>query len=237
EENDFTVLLFSQIDNERAQTIQQTFIATDEISLSKEFNRTEIDSIRQIPGRRIKSRALKKDGKIVRNEEGVALMEYVEEKLQVEADSIGHIFAATSSNLLANNFISLAEVRSDSIGIVGYDDWLDFSLMSYEQLQRIGVYFISPLYVDSQKESAIQFKSKVEDQLYTQPSQYHHLGYELVLSVGRLLNEHGVYFQKELPNDYIFPGSLMQGIEYGSFRDNQVVPINVLQDFSIIRKN
>ena len=119
EEEGFFVVQFDRLSNEDAQQIQIDFTEQFEVRLDTMYTQPEIDSISLIPGRIVRTRSLRNEstGRIIRNNEGKEVTEYYEVKFTIQPDSIGHIFAATSSNVLATNFISKVAVRSDSIGI------------------------------------------------------------------------------------------------------------------------
>ncbi len=239
EKDSFFVIQFARLSNLDAQQIQKDFTEQYEVRLDTMYSQQEIDSIALLPGRIVRTRSLRNEatGRIIRDNNGEDVIESYEVKFTVQPDSIGHIFAATSSNVLANNFISMVEVRSDSIGIIGYEDWLDFSLMSYSQLERLQVDFLSPSYYDEDSEDFQDVNSRFIQQIGTAPSEYHIYGYELVQQLGHLMNEHGKYFQRGLSGGDFFPGYLMEGLEYGPYKDNQVVPITTLRDLILENQN
>jgi len=235
EKDSFFVVRFERMTNESAQQVQKDFTEQFEVRLDTDFSREEMDSINLIPGRYVKTRPLrdKDDGLIIRDEEGEPVLEYYENRFNVEEDSIGHMFVASESNLLANNFISLSEVRSDTIGIIGYQEWLQFPTISYDQLERLNIAFISPDYFKSGSPQYEKLSKTFIEKIGREPDKYHFIGYELIYQLGLLLKEHGKYFQKGLRNGDFIPGELMKGLEYGSFNDNQVVPMTVLENLRL----
>ena len=238
QQDSFFVVRFERISNESAQQVQKDFIEQYEARLDTLYDRQQLDSIALLPGRFVKTRPLRNErtNRVLKDRNGEDLLEYYENRFTVKEDSIGHIFAATSSNLLANNFISLAEVRSDTIGIVGYEDWLDFSLIAYDQIERLGVSMISPTYYDIDSERFKETKERFMKAIAKQPSEYHLLGYELMMQLGRLLNENGKYFQRGLVKGDFVPGILMNGMRYGPYNDNQVVPILRLENLRLVNQ-
>lgn len=233
----FFVVRFERITNESAQQVQKDFIEQYEVRLDTLYSREEMDSIAMIAGRFVKTRPLRdeKSGRILKKD-GEDVLEYYENRFTVKEDSIGHIFAATSSNLLANNFISLAEVRSDTIGIIGYEDWLDFSLVAYDQLERLGVSFVSPGYYDIENSVYESVVERFIEKVGREPGEYHIIGYELMMQLGRLLDQHGKYFQRGLIDGEMIPGILMKGMRYGPNNDNQVVPLTKLEDLRLVEQ-
>lgn len=235
----FFVVRFDRLTNEDAQQIQKDFTEQYEVRLDTMYSQEEIDSLGTLPGRIVRSRSLRNErtGRIIRDNSGNEVTEYYEVKFTIQPDSIGHIFAATSSNLLANNFISMVEVRSDTIGIIGYENWLEFSLVSYDQLERLQINFVSPSYVDTETAVYQEVRRQFIEETGTAPSEYHIYGYELIWQLGKLMKENGKYFQQGLEGNDALPGYLMEGIKYGPFQDNQVVPITTLKNLRLVNQH
>lgn len=237
EANNFFVIRFEQITNEKAQIIRRDFTQTNQIRLSKSYTEEEIDSAR-LNGRYIKSKLLRRNntGALIKDENGDPITVFYENRFRIKKDSIGHVFVATSSNLLANNFISLSEIRNDTIGLIGYDNWLSFSTTSYNQLERLGVAFISPSLVNKDTEDFDTVKNSFINTIGCEPGEYHVIGYELVYQLGLLFSENGKYFQRGLMNNEYKDGKLMYGLKYGSNNDNQIVPVTKLEKLELINQ-
>ena len=239
EEEGYFVVRFYRLNNEDAQQIQKDFTEQYEYRIDTIYSQVEMDSIAEIPGRIVRTRSLRNEstGRIIRDEEGEEVIETYEMKFSIQPDSIGHIFAATSSNLLANNLISMIEVRTDSIGLIGYENWLDFSLVSYDQLERLQINFLSPTFYDRTSNNYSRLAEDFVREVGVMPNEYHIYGYELTMQVGRLLSQYGVYPQRGWSNGDKIEGTLMEGLRYGIFQDNQVVPITTLEDLELINQN
>lgn len=235
----FFVARFERLSKEDALKIQHDFTEQYELRLDTIYSRAEIDSIGLLPGRFVRTRPLRsvRDGRVLKNRNGENRLEYYEMKFFIEPDSIGHIFAATSSNLLVKHLISLVEVRSDTIGLIGYDSWLNFNLLSYNQLERIGVSMISTSYFDKSKFEYERVKRKFIQKIGDTPNEYHLTGYELIMQLGRLMDDNGKYFQRGLIDGNITSGIIMEGLKYGGFNDNQIVPILKLENLQIKKVN
>lgn len=236
EADSFNVVFYDQLTNEDALKLQLDFTEQYEEVLDS-LTQDEIDSIALIPNRFVRSRVVRDEntGRIVRDRNGEDLLEYYEMKFTIPFDTIGHIFAATGSNLFANNMISLTEVRGDSIGIIGYDNWLDFRLTSYTQLERLNVSLIHTSYFNNEKASEIA--EKIGKTYWTKASEFHLLGYELIMQVGHLFEKHGKHFHRGLISGEYIDGYLMEGLSYGPYRDNQVVPIVTIEDLTLNVQN
>lgn len=148
---------------------------------------------------------------------------WYEEVWKIGRDSIGHIMVASSNTLLATNSISAMEIRPDRIPLIGREDWLDIPQVNFEQVERIGAVMIAPSYVDMSQSAYRKFQAAYLNKFKTIPSQNACLGYETIVSIGRLLHQNGTYFQAGMAEGQPVKGMLLPGIEYGYSNDNQTV--------------
>ncbi|MDE0470669.1 MAG: hypothetical protein OXH57_01915, partial [Ekhidna sp.] len=96
--------------------------------------------------------------------------------------------------------------------------------------------FISP---DFFHKDTPEFKEIRENFIYRygqEPEEYHLLGYELIFQLGKLLDEYGKYFQNGLQTGKYFEGKVMEGMQYGIFNDNQIVPITKLEGLKLVNQ-
>jgi tetratricopeptide (TPR) repeat protein len=156
-----------------------------------------------------------------------------EDSLVMTRDTIGHILVASSENLLVSNVLSALETRRDSIPIIGYDEWLDFNQISFDQLQRMGVIMIGQNYFDFSSKEVADFKKKYRTDYNKLPSQYSYDGYETMWFFGERLIEYGNYFQYGLYNEGFNRGHLYFGFDYTNANDNQVVPIMKMENLDL----
>lgn len=152
-------------------------------------------------------------------------IESYEEFFVVEPDSIGHIYVASSKQLYASNFISAVNVRGDSTKIIGRGKWKDHKMLTIQQLQALGVYFIDPDYVDRASDAFAQFRKDYVKNFRRDVSQYVIVGYEMMYYFGSMMRKYGHYFQKGAPNAGFTKGQLMSGAEFRFANSNQHVPI------------
>ncbi|WKV12294.1 ABC transporter substrate-binding protein [Marivirga harenae] len=155
------------------------------------------------------------------------------DSLIMTRDTIGHILVASSDNLLVSNVLSALDTRRDSIPIIGYDEWLDFNQISFDQLQRMGVVMIGQNYFDFSSSDVAKFKEYYRKKFNKLPSQYSYDGYETMWFFGTQLIEFGNYFQYGLYNEGFQNGHLYFGFDYTNANDNQVVPIMKMQDLEL----
>jgi ABC-type branched-subunit amino acid transport system substrate-binding protein/predicted negative regulator of RcsB-dependent stress response len=156
-----------------------------------------------------------------------------DDSLVMSRDTIGHIMVAASDNLLVSNVLSALDTRRDSIPIIGYDEWLDFNQISFDQLQRMGVVMIGQNYFDFSSSAVAEFKENYRKSYNKLPSQYSYDGYETMWFFGKQLIEFGNYFQYGLYNEGFQEGHLYFGFDYTNANDNQVVPIMKMQDLEL----
>lgn len=148
-------------------------------------------------------------------------------------DSIGSIFVATDDALIYTKVISAIETRGDSILVIGSENWIDDTAVSFEKYQNLGVVFSAPNFVSPANPRRRAFIRKYIDRYSRVPSNLSVLGYEMMLFFGDQLKTNGVYFQDGLNNAESLPGHLFQGFKYQYSRDNQVVPFVKFKDGAI----
>lgn len=236
----FNVVWYQELTKENAKSVLDTLIDQYEVFYTKE----EADSIIEIPQRYVKERRVRmdelnrikkfKEGKtpwdslfylpVTINDEGKETT-YYEKFLYIKQDSLGHILGATRKNFIANNLISAVETMGDSTVIYGFGEWLDFTMVSLDQLERINVEMIDMDFVETSSAPYRDFRKKITEKYAILPSKYHLIGYELVMQVGTLLDQYGVYFQNQLRKGEYYSGFVGEGLRYGAENDNQIVPI------------
>lgn len=148
---------------------------------------------------------------------------YYHELWGIKKDSIGHVMVASSNALFATNIISAVETRPDAIPVIAREEWLEIPQVNFDQVERIGATFISPIFIDKSRYSYSQYAGIYIKKYKSAPSVYASVGYELMVVFGRLMHENGNYFQAGLQDGVRVEGELTPAFEYGYFNDNQVV--------------
>lgn len=157
-------------------------------------------------------------------------IEYYEEFFTLAPDSIGHIYVASSEALFASNFISALSIRADSTKLIGRGNWKEFPTLTLEEMERLGIYFVDPEYVDLNNQVFRNFRKSYLKSYKTEPSFNAIIGYEMMYYVGNMLKRFGHYFQKGNPEVGFVKGQLLQGTEFNFRNSNQYVPITILSD-------
>ncbi|MEQ8241518.1 MAG: ABC transporter substrate-binding protein [Cyclobacteriaceae bacterium] len=155
---------------------------------------------------------------------------YYDKAFYMEKDSIGFVLGSTRKNHLANNLISVIETRGDSTQLYGLGEWIEFTMVSYEQLERIAVQLAYSQYVDVSKPDFTYVKKEIYERYSGYPTIFHFVGYELMVQLGKLMQEHGEYFQIGLRSGKLINGRVLEAMKYGASNDNQVVPIVQFQN-------
>jgi TolA-binding protein len=138
---------------------------------------------------------------------------------------LGHVFITSSDQNVAINLVSSLEKREEKIPVITYSNWLDYSMLSYDQFERLQFYFISPDYLDYRSEGVIAFKQAYIQARNLIPSIYAYQGYDMMLFFGRILKEFGTDFHNGLKSKSPVKGAIFAGYDYRNANDNQYVPI------------
>lgn len=170
-------------------------------------------------------------------EEGEEVEEEIEESIYLQNEEVGHIFVASSDEIIIANIISALENRNDEIALIGSEDWLDFRFLTYDQLERLRVYILAPNLVNIGNEDVENFRNNYIDQTKSLPSSFTYNGYEMMVFVGETLMEYGTYFQKESENVGLQKGNILPAHSFAGANDNQYVPIIKLVDADIVLAN
>jgi hypothetical protein len=157
-------------------------------------------------------------------------IEYYEELFVLSPDSIGHIYVASSKALIASNFVSALSIRDDSTLLIGRGNWKGVSTLTYPEMERIGICFVDPNYIDEDAMSFIQYRNSYMEKYKVVPSMNVMIGYDMMYSIGNMLKVYGNYFQNGNSIEGFQKGQLLYGLEFNLANSNQYVPITVLSE-------
>ena len=104
-------------------------------------------------------------------------------------------------------------------------------------MELLDVNFIAPGYISNTNPHLQDVYQKILHTINKSPNKYHYLGYELINFVGKMLYEHGIYFQVGLYDQEAYPGILYQGFDYSRGNDNQLIPIIEFEDSHFLISN
>jgi hypothetical protein len=159
------------------------------------------------------------------------------EELVIPPDSIGVIFIATFDYKIASEVFSAVAERADSIQIIGHGRWLTDKTANYPYMEKLGIWLLTPNYVDYSRYGYEQFASTYLNKYHALPSQYVLMGYESMLFTGYCLHQFGIYFQNELNNQVIRNVSLYDAYDFRNSHDNQNIPILKFEDLDLVIQN
>lgn len=147
------------------------------------------------------------------------------EVFDIATDSIGHIFVASENEVIAANTISAVEIRGDKIPVFGFENWLQFKFVSYEQLERLGLLMLAPNYVDTSRPELQKFRERYFNATKKMPGDFAFNGFESLYFFGNLLATHGTFFQNELETSSFHKGYLSSGFYFQNSSSNRYVPL------------
>ena len=208
----FNFIYKQKVNLEDSRLILDSLTNSYELMLSKQ----EADSISEIPGR------------IVKDGRGIEKLDTIykyEEKFYINDDSIGHVFTVSSNSLLSSNTLSAVDVRNDTISVLGFDDWLNYDVNTFDQLKRLDVSFISRKYINFNSEISNFIKDKFINSYAEVPSENLFIGFGLINMIGKIVDKYGSYFQFGLRNENLIEGDVFESFQYNFMNDNQFVPI------------
>lgn len=138
---------------------------------------------------------------------------------------VSHLFVSSTDQVLAANIISSMEISGFKIPVVTGSDWLQFSLLTYDQFERREVHFLNPDFIDYNSSAAYNFRKAFMERTNSLPSTYSYHGFELMHVFGKALFKHGNYFVQGLQKDNFIQGSIFQGFNYTGVKSNGYIPV------------
>jgi hypothetical protein len=145
-------------------------------------------------------------------------------KKLVSLDGLTHIYVASKDELIVANVLSAIATLKHPPHIIGHEAWLCHSSFTFDQLQQHRLSLVAPDHIDYEKAGIHQFRSNFYDHFAQYPTIYACTGYEMMLFLGDMLAQYGVYFQKHW-TQAPYKGVIFEDIAYDIHHDNQHVPI------------
>ena len=159
------------------------------------------------------------------------------ERFFIEDDSIGHIFVSSKNSLFASNVVSAIDIRSDTIPVIGFGDWLDYNVITVNQFQELNISLISPSYYNSSSQEYIKINEYFFKNYSRNVSDNFINGLELINMIININKNYGNYFQFGLRNEELISGKISLGAFYKKHNDNQVVPVVRVHESDIVPIN
>lgn len=153
--------------------------------------------------------------------------EYDEKRNPIEftlkKDSIGSVYVASDDPLIYTKVISSVEARGDSVLIVGAESWLDNTSVDLIKYEKLNIMFAAPNFTSYTDPVFLNFRRAYIRSHGSYPPEYLNytkIGFEFMITVGRAMKTHGVFFQDGLYRQGAIPGFLTKRFQFSANRDN-----------------
>jgi tetratricopeptide (TPR) repeat protein len=141
----------------------------------------------------------------------------------MKRDSIGSIFVASDDPVIYTKVLNSVETRGDSILLVGQESWMQDNAVDFGKFEDNGVAFIAPSYYSVDSPAFLKFRASYINRHGLLPPDNAIKGYEMMMDMGRALQQYGSYFQDQLLEGVSLQGVLTQGYLLQPGRDNAQV--------------
>ena len=223
-DDDFNIIYSKSVSLEDSRLILDSLASTYEEILSDSL----YDTLQYVSGLDIK------DGRGIDDLD--TTYKYIE-RFFIEDDSIGHIFVSSKNSLFASNVVSAIDIRSDTIPVIGFGDWLDYNVITVNQFQELNISLISPSYYNSSSQEYIKINEYFFKNYSRNVSDNFINGLELINMIININKNYGNYFQFGLRNEELISGKISLGAFYKKHNDNQVVPVVRVHESDIVPIN
>ena len=142
-----------------------------------------------------------------------------------EEEEVPVVYVASNSNLVITNTISAVVMANVPLTLFGNDNWFDITSITYEQLEDLDVYFLSPGYLDYKRRTVQKFTESYKQRFGTLPTKHVYAGYDAMYYIGQMLFEYGTYFQEFYTDTKSVSSLFYDGYNFFEANDNQVIPI------------
>ncbi|MBO3698138.1 tetratricopeptide repeat protein [Roseivirga sp. E12] len=232
EKDSFDVTIFREVRPNESVNIQQWLTEEEEVDKDSAVVANmiaEMDSLRE---------AGEEDWEIYSERD------FVYDTLKILPDSIGHVFIASDISSLASSALSGIEGRPDTVEYLSSTRFLTAeSSISFDQLERLNATFLGTNLIDYTKDEVGEFRARYVEAYLKSPIKKDRLGdayigYDIMVTFGRLLGDYGKYFQVGVKRWDDFRGELTDKFNYRLSNDNRYIPVLKVEDATIVpRKN
>ncbi len=137
-----------------------------------------------------------------------------------------HIFAALNDPVSAVSLVSaLQTLKAGHVNIVAPSPWLEFSQLTYQQLENSNVFLFYPNPIRTDTTHVQAIKERYMAKMNIPPFQYALSGLETIYTFGKYMHQYGTGFRNAIHQDSLHQGILYDGIHYRGGNDNQHVPV------------
>lgn len=130
-----------------------------------------------------------------------------------------HIFICARQPAVAVNVVSALLSSKRVLPAITTQDWLNYDLLSYDQLQLARMHFIMPDFV-RETPAKTRFDKLIVERTNMVPSKFSYIGYENIYFFGKMMNKYGANFQQFLAQEPPAEGVMMPGFDFRNSREN-----------------
>jgi len=156
-----------------------------------------------------------------------------EEEEAIALEDVAYLYIASDNELMVASVLSTLAIKGLKPCIIGHETWLQQSAFTADRLQQFPLYLIAPHHINYAKPSLSLFRSRFYDQFAQYPTHYAYIGYDMMLFLGQMLHQQGPCLQPGWQRS-CYPGAIFEGVVYGSYHDNQHVPIVQVQKEGLV---
>jgi len=231
EKDSFDVTIFREVRPNESVNIQQWLIEEEEVDKDSTVVANmiaEMDSLRE---------AGEEEWEIY------SQRDFVYDTLKILPDSIGHVFIASDISSLASSALSGIEGRPDTIEYLSSSRFLTAeSSISFDQLERLNATFLGTNLINYDMPEVKEFRERYVEAYLKSPIKEDRLGdayigYDIMVTFGRLLGDYGKYFQVGVKRRDDFRGELTEKFNYRLSNDNRYLPVLKVKEAAIVPRN
>ncbi|MFY7788901.1 MAG: ABC transporter substrate-binding protein, partial [Thermoflexibacteraceae bacterium] len=132
------------------------------------------------------------------------------------------VLVATTDATTAVNILSGVQSQSLSLNIITTQEWLDFTQVTYAQLEQANVNFIMNNYIDYYLPAIRQFDAKYIDKSNILPSKFSYMGHDVLYYFAKMIKQYGKNLSEVAKTAPLkIDGLLLEGFDYRNGQDNQ----------------
>lgn len=130
-----------------------------------------------------------------------------------------HIFICARQPAVALSLVSAVLSSKRVLPVITTHEWLDYDLLSYDQLQKARVHFLIPDFVRPTP-AKTRLDKRIVERTNMVPSKFSYIGYETVYFFGKMLHKYGVQFRQQLSNEPPTDGLILPGFDFRDGKEN-----------------
>ncbi|WP_338876865.1 tetratricopeptide repeat protein [Spirosoma sp. SC4-14] len=137
--------------------------------------------------------------------------------------TVGHVFFASTNDEDGAKLIEALSRRKVNAPLIATSSAFDFYANSSSTFTRRDLYLIYPDFIDTSRETVVDFQADYLSRRNTIPSVFASEGYDMMLFFGRQLAKNSTRNRSLMRSDS--DDYLMSGFDYTQSNENQIVPI------------